>query len=137
MDKPFKSDGCSLIQPIYELLGRVPPAAAFCRLHDVDYWAGGPFGDFIRANREVRQRTRAAGYPILAWIRWIGVTLGGWPFLPTPWRWGFGWYWWRFRLFRALDQIDEAQRNSELAREIASMTEKMRTVMGLADTSQT
>lgn len=26
-------------------------------------------------------------------LRWLGVRLGGVGFLPTPWRWGYGWKW--------------------------------------------
>jgi hypothetical protein len=132
MDKPFASDGCSVIQPVYEFFGATPPAAAFCRLHDVDYWAGGPLRDYVRANREVRQRTSAAGYPVLAWIRWLGVTLGGWPFLPTPWRWGFGWHFGRWRLFRALEQADRTRRDAEMARELAAMTDAERAIVAAA-----
>jgi hypothetical protein len=24
---------------------------------------------------------------------YIGVRIGGHAWLPTPWRWGYGWYW--------------------------------------------
>lgn len=35
------------------------------------------------------------GHPIVAFIMWIGVRIGGHPLLPAPWRWGYGWPWGR------------------------------------------
>lgn len=87
---PFKSDGCSFIGPIYRAFGKVPPGTEFCVEHDREYWAGGTFAEFVASNLRLALRLAEAGYPLLALIRLIGVTLGGWPFLPMPWRWGFG-----------------------------------------------
>ena len=32
-------------------------------------------------------------YKALAWIRWFGVRVGGIGWIPTTFRWGFGWRW--------------------------------------------
>ncbi len=62
-----------------------------CDVHDESYWRGGTEGDRERADRAFRQCIHDAGRPILADVYYIGVRIGGVPWLPTHWRWGFGW----------------------------------------------
>lgn len=88
--RPFESDGCSFIEPIYRAFGRAPPGREFCVQHDRDFWQGGPFALFVAANLRFALRLAEAGFPVLALVRLVGVMAGGWPFLPFPWRWGFG-----------------------------------------------
>lgn len=88
--RPFKSDGCSFIEPIYRGFGRVPPGREYCVEHDKEYWLGGTFAEFTASNLRLGMRMAEAGYPVLGFVRAVGVMLGGLPFLPLPWRWGFG-----------------------------------------------
>jgi hypothetical protein len=65
-----------------------------CVWHDFAYWAGGPPEMRAAADRRFREcilhRSR---YKWLAWVRWFGVRAGGVGWLPTPFRWGYGWRW--------------------------------------------
>jgi hypothetical protein len=78
----FTTDGCS----------RWPDDGwvACCIAHDIAYWCGGSDQDRLDADRElmrcVNGRTDSLGG-----ILYAGVRLGGLPWLPTPWRWGYGW----------------------------------------------
>lgn len=88
--KPFKSDGCSFVGPIYKLFGKEAPGTEFCVAHDIEFWMGGTFQQFVLSNLRLATQLAKAGYPILGLVRLVGVFIGGWPFLPFPWRWGFG-----------------------------------------------
>ena len=78
----FTTDGCS----------RWPDDSwvACCIAHDVAYWCGGSERDRQEADQElmncVNNKTQVIGNIIYA-----GVRIGGLPWLPTPWRWGYGW----------------------------------------------
>lgn len=83
-DKPFTSDGCSLVADL--------DMWACCLAHDKAYWMGGSRSDRSKADKNFRiciQET--SKYWWLAWIRWLGVRIGGVGWLPTPFRWGYGW----------------------------------------------
>jgi len=87
--KPFVSDGCSLFpdgtpdQPELWL--------KCCVEHDRAYWQGGTRRQRMAADEELRQCVTAVGAPKVAALMKIGVLLGGGPYLPLPFRWGFGW----------------------------------------------
>lgn len=78
----FTTDGCS----------RWPDDSwvACCIAHDIAYWCGGSDQDRKNADQElmrcVNAKTQGIGH-----ILYAGVRLGGIPWLPTPWRWGYGW----------------------------------------------
>jgi hypothetical protein len=42
-------------------------------------------------DRQFRQCIAERDHSILSQVYYVGVRLGGTPYLPTPWRWGFGW----------------------------------------------
>jgi hypothetical protein len=79
---PFTSDGCS-VWPDSRWV-------ACCVEHDVAYWCGGSAQARARADRRLRQcvAARSAG---MAPLMWLGVRAGGAPWMPAPWRWGYGW----------------------------------------------
>lgn len=65
-----------------------------CVAHDRVYWCGGTRSDRRRADRELREcvTARVRGWRG-AWLGHsmeIGTFFGGVPWLPTPWRWGYG-----------------------------------------------
>jgi hypothetical protein len=62
-----------------------------CDEHDTRYWAGGTADERKLADRDLRECILAAGHGVLSNVYYFGVRLGGTPYLPTPWRWGFGW----------------------------------------------
>ena len=62
-----------------------------CIIHDISYWMGGTKEERKRADKELGQCVGSKGRKLLSIIMPIGVQIGGSPFFPTPWRWGYGW----------------------------------------------
>ncbi len=86
MDKPFQSDGCSLVAEFDQ--------SECCVRHDWAYWQGGPTEKRRQADDEFYACVRKTRSGWLAPFRWFGVRVFGVSFLPFPGaRWGFGWIW--------------------------------------------
>jgi len=81
----FTTDGCS----------RWPDDSwmACCIAHDIPYWCGGSEEDRKEADREL-MRCVNRNTPWMGNIIYSGVRLGGPPWMPAPWRWGYGWDRW-------------------------------------------
>lgn len=60
-----------------------------CVTHDAAYWCGGSYADRKRADAEL---ARCVGGR-LGSLMYAGVRVGGASWLPTPFRWGYGWDW--------------------------------------------
>lgn len=94
--KPFKSDGCSGCLMFFIRLywkwryGCKPPWEQECEQHDEVYYLGGTARERLRADIVLIDRIAAHGYIFLARLVFIGVSIGGVPWLRLPWRWGFG-----------------------------------------------
>lgn len=87
--RPFTSDGCSGFPdgtPSQQQLWR-----ECCVAHDLAYWRGGTRAERSAADRELGKCVAAAGEPEVAAMMLAGVRVGGAPWLPTPFRWGYGW----------------------------------------------
>ena len=85
----FESDGCSCFP---NGTPRSPDLwKQDCEVHDYAYWKGGTWGERKEADLKFRESIRERGQPVVAEIAYAGVRVGGTPWLPTPWRWGFGW----------------------------------------------
>ena len=83
-----KSDGCTLIGG--------NEFKACCISHDRDYFLGGTWKDRFESDKrlyECVRKKKSFGAKLAAPFIWLGVRIGGVPFLSTPFRWGFG----RFR----------------------------------------
>lgn len=87
--QPFTSDGCSSF-----------PDGTFthktlwlkcCTAHDRAYWQGGTYSARLTADLQLQQCVSTAGEKEIAQLMLAGVRVGGTPFLPTPFRWGYGW----------------------------------------------
>ena len=79
----FSTDGCSLW-----------PDSVWvecCVIHDTVYWIGGTSEERIQADRELKQCVSSTGHPVIGSIMYYGVRAGGIYWMPTPYRWGFGW----------------------------------------------
>ena len=80
----FVSDGCTLF----------PDGnwGECCVVHDIAYWDGGSKTQRLHADQVLAScivnHTQSLA---LSNLVFLGVRLGGTPFLPTYWRWGFGW----------------------------------------------
>jgi hypothetical protein len=84
-DNRFTTDGCS----------RWFDASwvSCCIVHDIVYWCGGSVEDREEADQIVLQcvNKKAA---FMGDVMHPGIRTGGVPWLPTPWRWGYGWNEW-------------------------------------------
>ena len=79
----FKPDGCSC-WPDGDWL-------ECCVNHDLLYWIGGTREERKDADQELRKCVTEKGHPIVGQVMYLGVRIGGVWWLPTPFRWGFGW----------------------------------------------
>jgi len=86
---PFKSDGCSAFPD-----GTIDQNDLWfkcCYQHDIAYWKGGTYQQRMDADKELKQCVANVGEPIIAQLMLAGVRVGGSPFFPTNFRWGYGW----------------------------------------------
>ena len=79
---PFTTDGCS-VSPDGDWLD-------CCITHDLAYWCGGTSEERKLAD-EALKACVARVSPARAPFMWLGVRMGGAPWMPAPWRWGYGW----------------------------------------------
>lgn len=86
-DHPFTTDGCSMF-----------PDGSWvhcCTIHDKAYWVGGSNSDRIEADFELKKCVSNTGpearWEALGWTMYVGVRFGGVGWIPTPFRWGYGW----------------------------------------------
>lgn len=92
--RPFTSDGCSAFPegtPDQKQLW-----LHCCTAHDLAYWRGGTYAQRLEADKELRQCVAAVGEEAIASLMLAGVRVGGSPFWPTRFRWGYGWRYPRF-----------------------------------------
>ncbi|MBL1321145.1 MAG: hypothetical protein COA63_008815 [Methylophaga sp.] len=87
--KPFTSDGCSTF-----------PDGTFeqqqlwlncCTVHDKAYWRGGTYQQRLDADLALKNCVAEVGEPLIAQLMLAGVRVGGSPYWPTKFRWGYGW----------------------------------------------
>ena len=79
----FKSDGCS-----YWPDG---DWGECCIRHDLIYWQGGSRSERGIADTTLKTCVSDTGHPVAAGLMYAGVRVGGVWWLPTSFRWGFGW----------------------------------------------
>lgn len=93
--KPFTTDGCSGgMSWLWRLiLRRPPPWEGDCEAHDRLYHMGGTKAARLYGDRKLASRVAMRGYPIIAAGMYYAVRIGGHPWLPLPWRWGYGYKW--------------------------------------------
>jgi len=103
--KPFTSDGCSAFpngtfqhQQLW---------LACCTAHDYAYWQGGTYDERLAADNALKQCVAKVGEKQIADIMLAGVRVGGTPFLPTRFRWGYGWPY--PRGYKALSEQEKQQ----------------------------
>lgn len=90
--EPFTTDGCSagMSWIFRRVLRQPPPWEHACITHDMAYWQGGTAAERSHADRLLMVRVCLNGYPVIAFLMWLAVRIGGHPLLPLPWRWGYG-----------------------------------------------
>ncbi len=86
-----KYDGCSggMSKAWRKLFGKNPPWEGCCDIHDQPYARGGSWLDRLFADFDLLFCVWKGGHPIWAIVMFLGVRIGGVPWLPTPHRWGF------------------------------------------------
>ncbi len=80
-----KSDGCTLIGG--------EEFKACCVAHDRDYYYGGTENERRESDKRLFEciaKKKSLGAKLASPFIWLGVRIGGVPFLNTPFRWGFG-----------------------------------------------
>ena len=87
--KPFTTDGCSLF-PDGDLKDNERWLNC-CVEHDRSYWRGGTWDQRLQADRDLQHCVAQSGMPEVANLMLGGVRIGGSPFLPTGFRWGYAW----------------------------------------------
>lgn len=116
--KAFTTDGCSLFpdgtfsnQQLWQ---------ACCTRHDIRYWQGGTWQQRQQADRELQACVAKMGQPGIANIMLGGVRVGGSPFWPTSYRWGYGWGY--LRGYKPLNEQEQQSVNKALQQYQANHT---------------
>ncbi len=110
---PFTTDGCS------DFPNGTPQHKDLwlkcCVAHDKKYWMGGTYAERLNADMELRACVQSVGEPAIAGLMLAGVRVGGSPYWPTRFRWGYGWPY--THGYRALtpEQREQARRLLEQA----------------------
>ncbi|MEE9343341.1 MAG: FAD-binding oxidoreductase [Gammaproteobacteria bacterium] len=102
--RPFTSDGCSAFPDGPPDQGEL--WLSCCINHDRSYWLGGTYDERQAADIALKDCVAALGKPDIASLMLSGVRVGGTPWLPTTFRWGYGWPW--PRGYRALSKKEKA-----------------------------
>ena len=87
--KPFTSDGCSAFPD--GTLKQEELWLSCCKKHDFDYWKGGTYQQRLQSDIQLKHCVTNVGEPEIAVLMLSGVRVGGTPYLPTSFRWGYGW----------------------------------------------
>ncbi len=86
---PFTTDGCSEFPD--GTLNHKDLWLKCCVAHDKKYWAGGTYQERLQADQELNACVESVGEPAIAALMLAGVRVGGSPYWPTRFRWGYGW----------------------------------------------
>jgi hypothetical protein len=103
--RPFTTDGCSDFPN--GTLRQKTLWLSCCIEHDRAYWKGGTRNERVLADKGLRDCVASVGEPVIAQLMLAGVRVGGTPYLPTQFRWGYGWPF--PRGYKALSEQEHAQ----------------------------
>lgn len=112
---PFATDGCSDFPdgtPSQRVLWR-----HCCVAHDLTYWAGGTYAERLASDQELERCVARVADAALAKLMLAGVRVGGSPYWPTRFRWGYGWSW--PRGYKALSEMEREQVRRQLEQVVA------------------
>jgi len=87
--KAFTSDGCSAFPD--GTFEQKELWLSCCIQHDLDYWQGGTYQQRLASDQALQSCVAKVGQPEIAALMLAGVRVGGTPYLPTKFRWGYGW----------------------------------------------
>lgn len=103
--KTFTTDGCSLFPDGY--LNNKDLWLPCCIAHDKAYWQGGTWQQRLNADRQLKYCVADLGEHIIAALMLNGVRVGGAPFWPTRFRWGYGWDYSDLRGYKPLSEQEK------------------------------
>ena len=86
---PFTTDGCSAFTD-----GTTTQKELWlpcCIRHDFSYWQGGTAKKRVVADHELHQCIVNLGDSSIVRLMLLGVRIGGSPYFPSSFRWGYGW----------------------------------------------
>lgn len=86
---PFASDGCSSFPD--GTIAQNELWLSCCTTHDRAYWKGGSYSQRLKADVDLQECVAQLGEEVVSILMLTGVRVGGTPFLPTTFRWGYGW----------------------------------------------
>lgn len=109
--KPFSSDGCSAFPDGTSLQQQL--WLQCCTAHDRAYWRGGTAAERRQADLQLKACVTQAGEPAIAAVMLTGVRVGGSPYLPTRFRWGYGWNYLRPYGPLTAEELEQVLRLSE------------------------
>jgi len=91
--KPFVTDGCSggLSWAWKLVFKKETPWEGCCVVHDFAYWKGGGWDKKYRADKKLMKCVWKKGHPFWGVTMFIAVFVYGAKWLPTSFRWGYGW----------------------------------------------
>lgn len=100
--KPFTTDGCSGGMSWFweTFFNKLPPWEDLCIKHDREYWHGGYAEQRYLADVTLYYGVVLKGYPKLGRLMFWAVRIGGHPIWPFPWRWGYGYPYFKSFLYR-------------------------------------
>ncbi len=110
--KPFTTDGCSMFPD-----GTYQQQSLWmecCIRHDIAYWQGGTEAQRLAADEALEACVSQVGEPKIAKLMLAGVRMGGSPYFPTSYRWGYGWSY--RRGYEPLSDIEKKQVAEEVQR---------------------
>jgi len=108
--KFFTTDGCSSFPD-----GTIEQRSLWvscCIRHDLAYWKGGTYNERLAADQSLKTCVSRVGEPEIANLMLAGVRVGGSPFYPMPYRWGYGWPY--MRGYKPLSQQEKVQVKQKL-----------------------
>ncbi len=85
----FTSDGCSAFPD--GTISENELWLSCCTAHDFAYWKGGTYDERLKADNDLQVCVSKLGEETISMIMLAGVRIGGTPFIPTSFRWGYGW----------------------------------------------
>ena len=108
--KPFTTDGCSAFPD--GTLDQKSLWIECCIRHDLAYWKGGTYDERLEADQSLESCVSRVGEPEIAQLMLAGVRVGGSPYFPSTYRWGYGWPY--PRGYKALSKQDHLEVQQQL-----------------------
>lgn len=108
---PFTTDGCSAFPN-----GTIEQQSLWahcCLRHDLAYWKGGTYQERTDADKALQACVSASGEPEVSEIMLAGVRVGGSPYLPTYFRWGYGWPYLRGYKALSAEEVSDVENKLE------------------------